>query len=311
MRQRSYGRDAGLTLRMAFIGFLLLVYIFFGLLLLFAGIDPIFLIVIGVIVVAFQYFGSDRRVLMATGARVVSAEQEPRLHAMIERLSAMADMPKPKKVAIMETHVPNAFATGRSPKSAVLAVTRGLMARLTEQEQEAVLAHELSHIKNRDVMVLTWAGLIVIVAGYLMQWLFIISLFGGFGGGGRDRGGGGQAALIMLAVYVGTILVYFLSQLLILTLSRYREYAADRGSAILTGAPLQLASALAKISDDMYRIPEKDLRQVEHANAFFFVPALKKNGAAALLSSHPPVEKRIERLRDMQRDLERPGKFTV
>ena len=312
MRQRSYGRDAGLTLRMAFIGFLLLlVYIFFGLLLLFAGIDPIFLIVIGVIVVAFQYFGSDRRVLMATGARVVSAEQEPRLHAMIERLSAMADMPKPKKVAIMETHVPNAFATGRSPKSAVLAVTRGLMARLTEQEQEAVLAHELSHIKNRDVMVLTWAGLIVIIAGYLMQWLFIISLFGGFGGGGRDRGGGGQAALIMLAVYVGTILVYFLSQLLILTLSRYREYAADRGSAILTGAPLQLASALAKISDDMYRIPEKDLRQVEHANAFFFVPALKKNGAAALLSSHPPVEKRIERLRDMQRDLERPGKFTV
>ena len=261
MRQRSYGRDAGLTLRMAFIGFLLLlVYVFFGLLLLFAGIDPIFLTVIGVIVVAFQYFGSDRRVLMATGARVVSAEQEPRLHAMIERLSAMADMPKPKKVAIMETHVPNAFATGRSPKSAVLAVTRGLMARLTEQEQEAVLAHELSHIKNRDVMVLTWARLIVIIAGYLMQWLFIISLFGGFGGGGRDRGGGGQAALIMLAVYVGTILVYFLSQLLILTLSRYREYAADRGSAILTGAPLQLASALAKISDDMYRIPEKDLR---------------------------------------------------
>ena len=248
---------------------------------------------------------------MATGARVVSPEQEPRLHAMIERLSAMADMPKPKKVAMMDTHVPNAFATGRSPKSAVLAVTRGLMARLTEQEQEAVLAHELSHIKNRDVMVLTWAGLIVIIAGYLMQWLFIISLFGGFGGGGRDRGGGGQAALIMLAVYVGTILVYFLSQLLILTLSRYREYAADRGSAILTGAPLQLASALAKISDDMYRIPEKDLRQVEHANAFFFVPALKKNGAAALLSSHAPVEKRIERLRDMQRDLERPAKFTV
>ena len=182
------------------------------------------------------------------------------------------------------------------------------MARLDEKEQEAVLAHELSHIKNRDVMVLTWASLIVIAAGYLMQMLFWMQLFGGFGGRGR-QGGGGQALLIMMAVYVGTIVVYWLSQLLILTLSRYREYAADRGSAILTEAPLQLASALAKISDDIYRIPEKDLRQVEHANAFFIVPALKGKKMAALLSSHPPVEKRIERLRNMQRELERPTKF--
>ena len=305
MRQRSYGRDFELTFRMALTSFLLLlVYIAFGFLLLWAGIDPIFLLVIGVVMVVFQYFGSDKLVLMTTRAKVVTPEEEPKLHAMVDRLAAMADMPKPKKVAVMETHVPNAFATGRNPKNAVVAVTRGLMSRLDEKEQEAVLAHELSHVKNRDVMVLTWAGLIVIMAGFLMQMLFWMSLFGGIGGG-RDRQGGGNAFMIMLAVYVGTIAIYWLSQLLILTLSRYREYAADRGSAILTGAPMQLASALSKISDDMYKIPEKDLRQVEHANAFFIVNALKGNKTASLLSSHPPVEKRIERLRDMQRELER------
>ena len=170
-----------------------------------------------------------------------------------------------------------------------------------------MLAHELAHVKNRDVMVLTWASVIVIAAGYVLQMMFWIGLFGG---GGRDRQGGGNAALIMLAVWVGTYAIYFLAQLLILSLSRYREYAADRGSAIVTGAPMQLASALSKISDDMYRIPEKDLRQVEHANAFFIVPALKGNKVAALFASHPPLEKRIERLRNIQRDLERPTKFT-
>ena len=305
MRQRSYGRDTQLTYRMAFTSFLLLlVYIAFAGLLFWAGIHPIFIVVMGVILAAFQYFGSDKLVPMTTGARVVGPDEEPKLHGMVERLAAMADMPKPKKIAVMDTHVPNAFATGRNPKNAVVAVTTGLMSRLDEKEQEAVLAHELSHVKNRDVMVLTWAGLIVIMAGYLLQMLFWISLFGGFGGGDR-REGGGNAMLIALGVYVGTIAIYFLSQLLILTLSRYREYAADRAGAILTGAPLQLASALGKISDDMYRIPEKDLRQVEHANAFFIVNAVKGNKAAKLLSSHPPVEDRIERLREMQRQMER------
>ena len=305
MRQRGLGRDKELTIRMTFTMFMLaLVFVAFLGLLFWAGIHPIFILVVALVMVVFQYFSSDKIVLMTTGAKEVTPQEEPRLHAMVERLAAMADMPKPKKIAVMDTHVPNAFATGRNPKNAVVAVTRGLLARLDEKEQEAVLAHELSHIRNRDVMVLTWASLIVIMAGYLMQMLFWMSLFGSIGGG-RDRGGGGNFALVILGVYVGTIAVYFVSQLLILSLSRYREFTADRGAAILTGAPLQLASALSKISDEIYRIPEKDLRRVEHANAFFIVSALKGGGTASMLSSHPRVDQRIERLREMQRQMER------
>lgn len=307
MRQRSYGRDPELTFRMMFTMLLLgLIYVAFIGLLFWAGIPWFFILVVSVGMALFQYFMSDKLVLMTTGARVVTPQQEPRLHAMIERLAAMGDIPKPKKVAIMETHVPNAFATGRNPKNAVVAVTRGLLDRLNDKEIEAVLGHELSHIKNRDVMVMTWASIIVIMAGYLLQMLFWMSMFGGFGNG-RDRREANQAALVMLAVYVGTIVIYFVSQLLILALSRYREYAADRGGAILTGAPLQLASALQKISSDMYRIPEQDLRQVEHASAFFIIPALKGNTVASLFSSHPPVEKRIERLKRMHLQMERGG----
>lgn len=306
MRQRSYGRDPGLTFRMTFTMLMLvLVYIAFMGLLFWAGIPWFFILIVAVGMSVFQYFMSDKLVLATTGAKVVTAEQEPRLHAMIERLAAMADMPKPKKIAIMDTHVPNAFATGRNPKNAVVAVTTGLMNRLNEQEIEAVLSHELTHVRNRDVMVLTWASIIVIMSGYLLQMLFWMSLFGGFGRGGGDRRDAGQAAMVMIAVYVGTIVIYFVSQILIMTLSRYREYAADRGGAMITGAPMQLASALAKISNDMYRIPEKDLRRVEHANAFFIIPALKGESIAALFSSHPPVEKRIERLQNMQRQMER------
>ncbi len=304
MRRPTYGRDPELVFRMFFTMFMLgLVYIAFMGLLFWAGIHPIFILGMAVVMAAFQYFGSDKIVLMTTGAKIVTAEQEPRLHATIERLAAMADMPKPKKVAMMETHVPNAFATGRNPKNSVIAVTRGLMSRLDEKEIEAVLGHELSHIRHRDVMVMTWASIIVIAAGYLLQMLFWIGLFGGFGGGGRRDSG--NAGMVMIAVYVGTILIYFASQLLIMALSRYREYAADRGGAMLTGAPMHLASALQKISSDLYRIPEKDLRQVEHANAFMFVNALKKDGMASLFSSHPRVEDRVERLRNMQRQMER------
>ena len=308
MRQRNYGRDLELTFRMGITMMMLaVVYVFFLGLLMFAGIPLELVLIIAVAMAFFQYFMSDKLVLATTGARVVTAEEEPRLHGIIERLVAIADMPKPKKIAVMDTHVPNAFATGRNPKNAVIAVTRGLLNRLNERELEAVLGHELAHVKNRDVMVLTWASVIVIAAGFLLQMLFWITLFGGFGGGhgGGGRRDMGQLMIIMLAVYVGTIIVYFVSQMLIMTLSRYREFAADRGGAVITGSPLQLASALQKISNDMYRIPEKDLRKVEHASAFFIIPALKGNAIATMFSSHPKVEERIERLQEMQRSMER------
>ena len=308
MRQRNYGRDLELTFRMGITMMMLaVVYVFFLGLLMMAGLPWELVLVIAVAMAFFQYFMSDKLVLATTGAREVTVEEEPRLHGIIERLVAIADMPKPKKIAVMETHVPNAFATGRNPKNAVIAVTRGLLNRLNERELEAVLGHELAHVKNRDVMVLTWASVIVIAAGFLLQMLFWITLFGGFGGGhgGGGRRDMGQLMIIMLAVYVGTIIVYFVSQMLIMTLSRYREFAADRGGAVITGSPLQLASALQKISNDMYRIPEKDLRKVEHASAFFIIPALKGNAIATMFSSHPKVEERIERLQEMQRSMER------
>ena len=310
MRQRSYGRDTGLTFRMFFTMFMLVgLWVVFMGLLFWAGISPVLIFGFALIGVLIQYFMSDKLVLMSTGAREVTAQEEPWLHATIERLAQMYEIPKPKKIAVMDTHVPNAFATGRNPDNAVVAVTRGLMSRLTDREAEAVLGHELAHVKNRDVAVMTWASLLVITAGYLMQMLFWMSLFGGFGGRDDRRGEGGNLMLIMMAVYVGTIVVYFLAQLLVMALSRYREYAADRGGAIVTGAPMQLASALAKISNDMYRIPDEDLRDVRHANAFMFAPALSGNDIARLFSSHPPTEKRIERLQDMQRELERGTPF--
>ena len=310
MRQRSYGRDTGLTFRMFFTMFMLagLWVVFMGLLF-WAGISPILIFGFALVGVLVQYFMSDKLVLMSTGAREVTAQEEPWLHATIERLAQMYEIPKPKKIAVMDTHVPNAFATGRNPDNAVVAVTRGLMSRLNDREAEAVLGHELAHVKNRDVAVMTWASLLVITAGYLMQMLFWMSLFGGFGGRDDRRGEGGNFMLIMMAVYVGTIVVYFLAQLLVMALSRYREYAADRGGAIVTGAPMQLASALAKISNDMYRIPDEDLRDVRHATAFMFAPALSGNDIARLFSSHPPTEKRIERLPNMQRELERGRPF--
>lgn len=309
MRQRSYGRDTGLTLRIMFTMFMLgIVWVVFMGLLFWAGIPWFFILGFALIGVLFQYFSSEKIVLMTTGAREVSSDEEPWLHSTVERLAQMADMRKPKKIAIMETHVPNAFATGRSPNHAIIAVSRGLLDRLDQREIEAVLGHELTHVKNRDVAVMTWASLIVIAAGYLLQMMFWMSLFGGFGGKDR-REGGGNMFMIMIAVYVGTWAIYLAAQVLIMALSSYRELAADRGSAMLTGAPMQLASALSKISNDMYRIPEQDLRSVEHANAFMFVPALKGNTMAKLFSSHPSTEKRIEKLQEMQREMDRGFSF--
>ncbi|MBM3947224.1 MAG: zinc metalloprotease HtpX, partial [SAR202 cluster bacterium] len=193
-----------------------------------------------------------------------------------------------------------AFATGRGPKNAVICVTTGIRRRLTDEELEGVLGHELTHVLNRDVMVITLASFFATVAAMLMQMMFWMGLFGGMGRS-RDRDNG--AGAIMIA-YLVSVLVYFVANLLILAISRYREYAADRGGAVLTGAPSKLASALTKISGAIARIPTEDLRKVEGANAFFIVSALKGDSLAELFSSHPPVHKRVERLRALERELE-------
>jgi len=303
MKRRSYGRDAGLTLRMLLTGGLLgLLYVVFAVVLfnvLSVGLVPMILIVVGL--AFFQYFTSDKIALAASGAKVVERDQAPELHDMIERLCAMADLPKPR-VAIIDTDVPNAFATGRSPKHAAVAVTRGLWQRLEPQEIEGVLAHELSHVANRDVLIMTVASFFAMLAGLLTRF----GLYGGmFGGGGRNRDNNGVP--VWLIVLLVSVVTYFLSQILILAISRYREFAADRGSALITGAPEHLMSALQKISSDMFRIPQRDLRQVEGMNAFFIIPTNVKGSIGALFLTHPPLEKRLAALAEIAREMGRPA----
>jgi heat shock protein HtpX len=304
MKRRSYGRDAGLTLRMIVTGSLLgLLYVVFAVVLfsvLNVGLAPLILIVVGL--AFFQYYTSDKLALAAAGAKVVERDQAPELHAMIERLCAMADLPKPR-VAIIDTDVPNAFATGRSPKHAAIAVTRGLWQRLEPQEVEGVLAHELSHVANRDVLIMTVASFFAMLAGLLTRF----GLYGGlFGGGGRNRGGNNNGVPVWLIVLLVSVVTYFLSQILILAISRYREFAADRGSALITGAPEHLMSALQKITSDIFRIPTQDLRQVEGMNAFFIIPTSVKSSARNLFMTHPPLEKRLAALAEIAREMGRP-----
>ena len=301
MKRRSYGRDAGLTLRMLITsGLLGLLYVGFALaliLLLKVGIVPMLLIVIGI--AFFQYYTSDKLALAAAGAKIVSREDAPALHDMVERLCAMADLPKPR-IAIMNTPVPNAFATGRSPKHAAVCVTTGLWDRLEPKEVEGVLAHELSHVANRDVLIMTVASFFAMLAAILTRF----GLYAGmFGGGGRRDNNGPPIWLIVVAV---SALVYVISFILIRTISRYREYAADRGSALITGAPEYLMSALQKISSQMTLIPNQDLRKVEGMNAFFIIPAKARGAAAELFMDHPPLEKRIAALAEIAREMGRP-----
>jgi len=241
-----------------------------------------------------QYFYSDRLVLMTTGAKIVSESEEPELHQMISRLCAIADLPKPR-VAVVDSPMPNAFATGRDPNNAVVAVTTGIRRQLNRSELEAVLAHELSHVKNRDVMVMTIASFLSKVAFIFVRYAFI---FGG-GGSGRREGGGG-----IIVAWLASIIVWIVSSLLIRALSRYREFAADRGSAVITGQPSNLASALMKISGVMTKIPDDDLRKVEGMNAFFIIPAISKSSIMNLFSTHPSVEKRIAALVKIEQEME-------
>jgi heat shock protein HtpX len=301
MKRRSYGRDSGLTLRILLTGSLLgLLYVVFAVVLfqvLSVGLVPMILIVVGL--AFFQYFTSDKLALKASGAKIVEREEAPELHDMIERLCALADLPKPR-VAIIDTDVPNAFATGRSPKHAAVAVTRGLWQRLEPKEVEGVLAHELSHVANRDVLIMTLASFFAMLAGILTRF----GLYGGMFGGGRGRDN--NQVPVWLIVLVVSVVTYFLSQILILAISRYREFAADRGSALITGAPENLMSALQKISSEMFRIPQRDLREVESMNAFFIIPASVKGSFKGLFLTHPPLEKRLAALAEIAREMGRP-----
>ena len=261
---------------------------------------PVVLIIAGVLLFC-QFFFSDKIAAFAMGAREVTPEQVPDLHGIIDRLCALADMPKPK-VAIAETPMLNAFATGRNPNNAVVCVTTGMLeayrsGRFTEQELEGVLAHELSHVAHRDVMVMTIASFLGILAGLVARMAFWF----GLGGDRRDdRDGGVPIQLIILLV---SMVTYAISFLLTMALSRYRELAADRAGALLTGNPSALASALQKITGDVAKIPTQDLRQAEPFNAFYFTPAFNRENAKTLLSSHPSTEKRIEQLAKISRQL--------
>lgn len=290
---RRLRRDNQLRARMLFTMLLLgLVYgLFLWFLVTVAGATV--MLGIAVVLVLVQFLLSDKLVLTSMRAKVVTPEQAPELHAMIDRLSMTAGIPKPK-VAIADMSVPNAFATGRSQKHAAVAVTTGLLQILSERELEGVLAHEVSHIASRDVQVMTYASFLSVVASTLMSFFFWSALFGGFG---RSRNS--ASGYIMIA-YIVTILVWVISQVLIAALSRYREYAADRGAAMLTNRPRDLANALQRIGGSLTGLPQNDLRRAETLNAFFIMPAIG-DGFASLFSTHPPMARRIERLLELER----------
>ncbi|MCK4177929.1 zinc metalloprotease HtpX [Aciditerrimonas ferrireducens] len=297
--------DHGLTVRMFITGLLLVVlYAVVGGILYALGVGMAIVVAIPLALAVCQYWFSDKIALWGMKGHIVTPEEEPELHGIVDRLCALADMPKPR-VAVAEVDMPNAFATGRNPKNAVVCATRGILRRLDEPELEAVLSHELSHVAHRDVAVMTIASFLGMVAGMITRMMFWMGLFGGFGGGyGRDRRNAENLAIMELAVLLFSVIVYAISFLLTMALSRYRELAADRSGAILIGRPALLASALVKVSGEMGRIPTRDLRQAEHFNAFFFTPALTKGtSVSTLFSTHPPLEKRLEQLAKLERQL--------
>ena len=309
--------DRGLTTRMLMTGFfLVLLYaLLIGVLFIFLK-SLVLILVIGFGLLFCQYFFSDKIAMFAMHAKEVTPEQAPELHGVIDRLCALADMPKPR-VAIAQTDVPNAFATGRSPKAAVVCATTGLLRRLDEPEVEAVLAHEISHVAHRDVAVMTIASGLGMLAGLLTRVMFYSEIFGGgMGGRNNNNQSGSQLALIEMVVMLVSVLVYFISFLLTMALSRYRELAADRSGAILIGRPSQLASALIKITGEIGRIPTRDLRSAEPFNAFFFAPATAVHGAqdrgqgggggfsfGSLFRTHPTLEVRLAQLAQLEQQL--------
>lgn len=298
MAKTRFRSDSGLTMRMGVVGFLLVV--------LYLGVGAALVvysnsILIGAVVVGglawAQWYFSDKMALASMRARVVTPDQAPELHAMVDRLVALADMPKPR-VAIADTDLPNAFATGRSPDHSVVCVTTGILRRLDADELEGVLSHELAHVAHRDVAVMTVASALGLLAGFITRW----GLY--FGGGGRDRNNNGVP--VWLIVWLVSILVYAISFVLTRTLSRYRELSADRSGAYLTGKPSALASALTKISGDMAQIPTRDLRAAGSMNAFFFTPAIKPQQLMTIFATHPSLDSRLANLAKVSADLGRP-----
>lgn len=297
MSRSRYRSDRGLIARMGLTMFLLgLLFVVLGAVLVYYFKGLGLLLISGFLVA--QWFFSDKLALYGMGGRVVTPEEAPELHGIVDRLCAIADMPKPT-VAIADTDVPNAFATGRSPNRAVVCATTGIMNRLDERELEGVLAHELSHVAHRDVTVMTIASFVGVLAGFLTRMVMWSGM-----GRRRDNNNGPPIVLVVLLV---SIVVYALSFLLTRALSRYRELAADRAGAYLTGQPSALASALTKISGEMGRIPVRDLREAEPFNAFFFAPAISPGfSLSSLFSTHPPLEKRLDQLGRISTELSRP-----
>jgi heat shock protein HtpX len=290
----KWKRDWGLTGRVWLTMFLLFIlYLVFMTILLAFGAGLWLIVVLAVGMGFVQYFFSDKLVLWSTGARILEADEYPELHRTVEKLCKEADLPLPK-VAIMQSPVPNAFATGRSPKHAVVACTDSIMRLLNKDELEAVLAHELAHVKNRDILTMTMASFIAMIASMIMQSFFFSAMFGG-----RNREGGGG----WIIVWIVSIIVYAASTLLILALSRYREFAADRGSAYITKNPRALMSALSKISGRMDVVPVEVKAKVEGANAFFIIPVLSGNTIMELFSTHPPLEKRLANLEEVNAEM--------
>ncbi|MGA2452356.1 MAG: zinc metalloprotease HtpX [Solirubrobacteraceae bacterium] len=298
-RRSSFGKDTGLQARMLLTMFLLgLVYVAFVGALFAAGAAASLIVVVAVVLLLVQLFGSDKIAMATMGVKEVSPAQEPELHGIIERLCVQADLPKPR-VCVMETSMPNAFAMGRSKKSTSVCATRGILDMLSPAELEGVMAHELTHVINRDVMVMTLASFFATLASLIIQFTFFFG--GGFGGGyGRSR----DEEEGLFFVLIVSVLVYAISFLLLRALSRYREFAADRGSAVLTGRPSALASALLKISGTMERVPSEDLRRAEGMSAFFIVPARTKKSLMNIFADHPPLEQRLAALERLESQLQ-------
>jgi heat shock protein HtpX len=292
--RRNFGKDTGLQARMALTLFLLgLLYVVFVGVLFAAGAGAGLIVVVAVVLLLGQLFGSDKLAMAAMGLKEVTPDEEPELHGIIDRLCVQADLPKPR-VCVIETAVPNACALGRSQKSATVAATRGILQMLSPAELEGVMAHELTHVINRDVMVMTLASFFASLAALILQFAFFFG--GGYGGEEEERE-------IMLVILV-SVVVYAVSFVLLRTLSRYREFAADRGSAVLTGRPSALSSALIKISGAIEQAPSQDLRRVEGSSAFFIIPPRAKKSLMNLFADHPPLEQRLAALERLESQLQ-------